>query len=42
MDKSYGDLKTEVVKRLELLEIVTSERKAVDLSAYLSEIKWKS
>jgi GTP-binding protein EngB required for normal cell division len=41
MDKSYGDLKTEVLKSLELVDGVASEREAGDLSAYLSEIKQK-
>ncbi|MFA4884761.1 MAG: dynamin family protein [Desulfotomaculaceae bacterium] len=41
MDNGYGDLKTEVIKNLELLESVAIKREACDLSEYLSEIKQK-
>ncbi len=41
MDNVYGDLKTEVIKNLELLESVAGKREAADLSEYLSDIKHK-
>ena len=39
MDKSYGDLKTLVLKSLESVAGVAGEREADDLSVYMSEIK---